>query len=188
MSSSNRRSLSRTPSSSPRTLRRLRSTPRRVQWSISDDNHENSTDKNEPINPQPINLQPINSEPINPQPIQLTSENQEDLTRTNDLDENEMTPCSIIDSLSLSHQKATNTTTNKNSTTCNSPLISTDEENDKVNNTTECAVPNSKHRRSSKKKEILSLFDEWENGEGYKCKLCSVVRILLIIVFDYKTR
>ena len=161
------RSISHISSSSPRNLRRLRSTPRRVQWSTSNNNTKDSTPNNESTSSQQR---------------QVTTENNEVFTGTTEYNDDEMTPSGMIDSLSLDHTQTNNNTTDKTIIICNSPSISsTDDEKEESNNITGLSSTNVTNRKPSKRAEILSLFDEWKNGEGYTCKICSTVGIILII-------
>jgi hypothetical protein len=111
-SSSRRRSVSQTSSSSPGTVRRLRSTARKVQFSDSVRNKTNVNDKNKYIASQ-----------------QLTTANDEELQTANNLNDQEMTPSNIINSISLSDEgNSNNNTTNQMITGDKSPSISDSEE------------------------------------------------------------
>jgi hypothetical protein len=170
-SSSRRRSLSQTSSSSPGTVRKLRSTVRKVQFSDSVRNKKNLNDTNKSITSQ-----------------QLTTTNEEELQIANNLNDQEMTPSNIINSLSLSDEETSNNTTMNQMITSNkSPSVSdSEEENEDSITSNGPNMNNSKNQQLSKKTELLNFFDELENHSGYKCKLCQTVGTTLTIIPKFK--
>jgi hypothetical protein len=160
--SSSRRSVFQTSSPSPGTLRRLRSTIRKVQFSDSNRNKKTVTDKNKSDNYQ-----------------QLSPANNDALQNDNDLDNQAMTPSNIISSISLSDQENNNTVTNQMVISDNSPLISSSEEDECSNVAHGHDINKSKNQKLSKK-SVLAFFDELNNDDNYKCKLCGMVGKTLI--------
>ncbi|CAF3062539.1 unnamed protein product [Rotaria sp. Silwood2] len=155
-----RRSLSQTSSSSPRTLRRLRQSVRRVQFSNINDNNNNSNDSKKSFDSQQQRLTTTNKE----------------VTEINiDPHDSEMTSSNMISSLSLSSQDTNNSTTSLINTNNKSPSISDfDEVNEDSMNVTR-STPDESATKKIKKQDILEIFEEWEDHTGYTCKLCQAV-------------
>ena len=115
--SSTRRSLSQTALSSPGTLRRLRSTVQKVQFSDSSRKRKNLNDKNESV--------------ISQQHQQSTTTNKLALQTDDDFNDQEMIPSNIINLLSLTDQETSKITKNQIIISSKSLSISdSDEENE----------------------------------------------------------
>jgi hypothetical protein len=133
MNSSTRRSRAQISSSSPRILRRLRSTPRQVRFSDSKNKKKNSNNKNDSNN----------SQQEQQKQQQLTTTNKE-LETTVDPHDKEMSPDHMINSISLSDQETTNITTNEMIISYKSPSISSSEENEDSTSTNQPSTSQSK--------------------------------------------
>ena len=172
-SSSTRRSLNQTPSSSPRTLRRLQSTPRQVHFANSN-KKKSSRSKSGTTNSQ--REQEQQREQLQGQQQASTIETEE-LETIADSRDNEMTPSNMINLISLSDQETIGATSNQINTSCKRPSISSSEaENGNSTNANELFTMNPAKQGLMKKSELLAFFDESEDRSSYKCKNCQVVR------------
>ncbi len=125
--SSTRRSPSQTPSSSPRTLRGLRSTPRQVQFADSN-SKKKSSDKHASINSQQQKQKQQQQQQQQEQQQQQRQQQrqQQKLPTINEEDPNdqEITSSNIINLISLSDEDVGNTATSQQNSICISPSIS----------------------------------------------------------------
>ncbi|CAF4280530.1 unnamed protein product, partial [Rotaria sordida] len=152
-----RNTSSNSSTSSARTLRRLQSNSKTVQWANFNDNYNSndSNGRNETSNYQQQTLQI------------------DEVSMSSDESNNGMTPSTIINSLHLSHSNNSN---NNNDTTAalNSPKISDADENvDRLTTNVQITMLDSKVQQNAMKlAELLTFFDECDGGTAYICKLC----------------
>lgn len=183
-SSSARRSLNRTPSSSPRTLRRLQSTPRQVHFANSNNKKKGSRGKNSTTNSQHEQEQQEQQQEQEQYQQPSTTE-MEELETIADSHVNEMTPSNMINLISLSDQETTDATSNQINTSCKSPSISSSEaEIGNSTNADELLTMNPTKQALMKKSEVLAFFDESEDRSSYKCKTCQVVRVVSLVILQ----
>ncbi|CAF1378626.1 unnamed protein product [Rotaria sordida] len=154
-----RNTSSNSSTSSARPLRRLQSNSKTVKWANFNDNN-NSNDLN------------VRNETINDQQQQTLQVNE--ISMSSDESNNDMTPSTIINNLSLSSSNNNNNNNNDITAASASPTVSDADENVKQLTTTDkiTMVDSKLQQNMMKLTELLTFFDECDGGTAYICKLC----------------